>query len=88
MTVRDEIARYPRQSRRSVVAVLDEAVDEGRLDESAADELLLEWDVDHFPDQIPQPLREHVLNERASRGPRAMIARLWEDEDEDDDDDD
>ena len=79
MTVRDEIARYPRQSRRSVVAVLDEAVDEGRLDESAADKLLLEWDVEHFPDQIPKAICEAVK--------RLCYGDDWIDDDDDDDDD-
>jgi hypothetical protein len=59
------LVKYQRTERRALIAVLDDAVEDGEISQEHADALLLDWDVDHFPEQIPKPVREYVLNNRS-----------------------
>lgn len=70
MTLNELISRmhnYDRGQRKIVCMLLDAEVLDGHLSQRDADAILLDWDVDHFPEQIPKPVREYVLKNRSTR---------------------
>lgn len=50
-----------RSERLRVIALLDTAVEEEFISQLTADDILREWDVLRFPEQMPRPLRDHIL---------------------------
>ena len=54
------IAACPRGQRLVVISLLAEAVEDEYLDERTAEDILLEWDVDNFPEQLPKPVVDYV----------------------------
>lgn len=51
-----------RGDRLRVIEILDAAVEEESISQRTADDLLNEWDVQMFPNQVPRPLREYYEN--------------------------
>ena len=65
----ERVLRFSRDFRKVVIRILDEAVEDEFLTQDTADQILLEWDVLRFPEQVPAPLREHVQQ----LGPMALL---------------
>lgn len=61
------VAACSRRERLYVIELLDEAVEEELISQLDADDILLEWDVNNWPEQLPKPVVEYVRNNKPYR---------------------
>jgi len=54
------VSACSRTERLEVIRLLNEAVENEVTDQLTADDILLEWDVANFPEQLPQPVVAYV----------------------------
>lgn len=66
------IRNCQRHQRLRVIALLDDAVEDEFINQRTADDLLTEWDVRRFPEQMPLPLRAHI--EKLQREGRSLLS--------------
>lgn len=71
--LRDVVMSLPREMRRTAVRTIDAALEQRLVTEREARDLLTDWDVRHFPDQVPDPVRKRSRSRAMHRVMMQML---------------